>query len=99
IPRTNSRFEPLKRDTVPGSAGVLPASSDFRLPTGRRDAGAPRRSGTGKLLLRASIRTSSSLLMQVTGLILLPACAVSLKNTASAFILKHYELCRDGPGE
>ncbi len=27
----------------PGSAGVSPASSDFRLPTGRRDAGAPRK--------------------------------------------------------
>ena len=31
------------RDTVPGSAGVSPASFDFRLPTGRRDAGAPRK--------------------------------------------------------
>jgi hypothetical protein len=29
--------------TVPGSAGVSPASSGFRLPTRRRDAGAPRR--------------------------------------------------------
>jgi spermidine synthase len=29
--------------TVPGSAGVSPACSGFRLPTGRRDAGAPRR--------------------------------------------------------
>ena len=28
---------------LPGSAGVSPASSDFRLPTGRRDAGAPRK--------------------------------------------------------
>jgi hypothetical protein len=28
---------------VPGSAGVSPANSGFRLPTGRRDAGAPRR--------------------------------------------------------
>jgi hypothetical protein len=41
--RTNSRFEPLNRDTIPGSAGVSPASSGFRLPTGRRDTGAPRR--------------------------------------------------------
>ena len=38
-----SRLEPLNRGTVPGSAGVSPASSGFRLPTGRRDAGAPRR--------------------------------------------------------
>jgi SAM-dependent methyltransferase len=30
--------------SAPGSAGVSPASTDFRLPTGRRDAGAPRRS-------------------------------------------------------
>ena len=43
FPRTDSRFEPLNRGTVPGSAGVSPASSGFRLPTGRRDAGAPRR--------------------------------------------------------
>jgi len=43
IPRTNSGFELLNRGTVPGSAGVSPASSGFRLPTGRRDAGAPRR--------------------------------------------------------
>jgi tRNA(Ile)-lysidine synthetase-like protein len=28
---------------LPGSAGVSPASSDFRFPTGRRDAGAPRK--------------------------------------------------------
>ena len=37
------RFEPLNRGTVPGSAGVSPASFGFRLPTGRQDAGAPRR--------------------------------------------------------
>ena len=35
-------FEPLKRDVIPGSAGVSPASSSFSLPTGWRDAGAPR---------------------------------------------------------
>jgi trans-aconitate methyltransferase len=29
--------------SAPGSAGVSPASTDLRLPTGRRDAGAPRR--------------------------------------------------------
>ena len=34
---------PLNRDTIPGRAGVQPASSGFRLPTGRRDAGAPGR--------------------------------------------------------
>jgi hypothetical protein len=28
-----------------------------------------------------------------------PACAVSLKNRNTAFILKHYELCRGGSGE
>jgi hypothetical protein len=33
----------LERGAVPGSAGVPPASSDFRLPAGRRDAGAPKR--------------------------------------------------------
>jgi len=27
----------------PGSAGVSPASSNFQIPTGRRDAGAPRK--------------------------------------------------------
>ena len=43
FPRTNSRLEPLNRGAIPGSAGVSPASSDFWLPTGRRDAGAPRR--------------------------------------------------------
>jgi hypothetical protein len=36
---------------------------------------------------------------QVTGLIFKPACAVSLKTTPFAFILKNYELCRGGPGE
>jgi hypothetical protein len=47
--RTNLRFEPLNLGTVPGIAGVSPASSGFRLPTGRRDAGAPRRfRGWGK---------------------------------------------------
>ena len=34
---------PRNRGAIPGSAGVSPASSGFRLPTGRRDAGAPRR--------------------------------------------------------
>ena len=34
---------PPNRGTIPGSAGVSPASSGFRLPTGRRDASAPRR--------------------------------------------------------
>ena len=44
IPRKEkSRIEPLNRSTIPGSAGVPPANSGFRLPTGRRDAGAPRR--------------------------------------------------------
>ena len=43
LPNGISRFEPLSRGTVPGSAGVSPASASFRLPTGRRDAGAPRR--------------------------------------------------------
>jgi hypothetical protein len=33
----------MNRGIVPGSAGVSPASSLFRLPTGRRDAGAPKR--------------------------------------------------------
>jgi len=37
------RIGTRNRSTVPGSAGVSPASSGFRLPTGRRDAGAPRR--------------------------------------------------------
>ena len=39
--------------TPPGSAGVSPASSGFRLPTGRRDASAPR-NGTFFLLHFAS---------------------------------------------
>ncbi|MGB7749462.1 MAG: hypothetical protein WBN75_19490 [Verrucomicrobiia bacterium] len=41
----NLRRQPAeaKRGTFPGSAGVSPASSSFRLPTGRRDAGAPKR--------------------------------------------------------
>ena len=54
IPRTNLRFEPLNRGKIPGSVSVSPASSGFRLPTGRRDvslrseasarqAGAPKR--------------------------------------------------------
>jgi hypothetical protein len=30
------------RSPVPGSAGISPASSSFRLPTGRQDAGDPR---------------------------------------------------------
>ena len=37
------RIGAIYRGTYPGSAGVPPASSGFRLPTGRRDAGAPRR--------------------------------------------------------
>jgi hypothetical protein len=32
---------------LPRSAGVTPASSDFRLPTGRRDAGVPRNCAPG----------------------------------------------------
>ncbi len=43
LPKGISRFEPPNRDTTPGSAGVSPASSGLQFPTGRRDAGAPRR--------------------------------------------------------
>jgi hypothetical protein len=50
-----SRFEPLHRGTVPGSAGVWPASSDFWLPTGRRDAGVPKR-----FMGRASVNSYST---------------------------------------
>ena len=38
--KEKSRVETLNRGTIPGSAGVPPASSGFRLPTGRRDVGA-----------------------------------------------------------
>ncbi len=38
-----SHIEPLNRGTISGSAGVPPASSGLQFPTGRRDAGAPRR--------------------------------------------------------
>jgi hypothetical protein len=37
----STELSALKRRRVPGSAGVSPACSGFRLPTGRRDAGAP----------------------------------------------------------
>ena len=37
------RIGAMNRGAIPGSAGVSPASSDFRFATGRRDAGAPRR--------------------------------------------------------
>jgi len=44
IRRTKSpRFERLNRGAVPGSAGVSSASFGLQFPTGRRDAGAPRR--------------------------------------------------------
>jgi tRNA(Ile)-lysidine synthase len=45
IPQTKRRliWRWCRPPGLPGSAGVSPASSDFRFPTGRRDAGTPRK--------------------------------------------------------
>ena len=65
LPKGISRYEPLNRDTIPGSAGVSPASSGLQFPTGRRDAGAPRRSiGRGASTQKPIIALSDEFMLK-----------------------------------